>query len=101
MKLLEAVAYLSPRCGGQGECRDHHSHGFIFTSLVQGGGGSWPPKIATHAQSLGENPTAIPGLALYRRTTPTACLLATYEPSVTVFVQGRKRVNLGGDRLPL
>ena len=53
-------------------------------------------KIAAHAQSLGENPTAIPGLALYRRTTPTACFLATYEPSVTVFVQGRKRVNLGG-----
>ena len=53
-------------------------------------------KIATHAQSLGENPTAIPGLALYRRTTPTACLLATYEPSVTVFVQGRKHVSLGG-----
>jgi AraC-like DNA-binding protein len=53
-------------------------------------------KIAAHAQLLGENPTAIPGLALYRRTTPTPCFLATYEPSVTVFVQGRKRVNLGG-----
>jgi len=53
-------------------------------------------KIAARAQSIGENPTAIPGLALYRRTTPTACFLATYEPSLTVFVQGRKRVNLGG-----
>jgi AraC-like DNA-binding protein len=53
-------------------------------------------QIAAHAQLLGENPTAIPGLALYRRTAPTACLLATYEPSLTVFVQGRKRVNLGG-----
>jgi len=52
--------------------------------------------IAAHAQSLGENPTAVPGLSLYRRTKPTACFLATYEPSVTVFVQGRKRVNLGG-----
>lgn len=52
--------------------------------------------IATHAQSLGENPTAVPGLSLYRRTKPTACFLATYEPSVTVFAQGRKRVNLGG-----
>ena len=52
--------------------------------------------IAAHAQSLGENPTAIPGLALYRLTTPTACLLTTYEPSVTVFAQGRKRINLGG-----
>jgi len=53
-------------------------------------------KIATHARSLGANSTDIPGLVLYRRTTPTACFLATYKPSVTVFVQGRKRVNLGG-----
>ncbi len=53
-------------------------------------------KIAARAPSLGENPTGIPGLALYRRTTPTACYLATYEPSLTVFLQGRKLVNLGG-----
>jgi AraC-like DNA-binding protein len=53
-------------------------------------------KIAVHAQSPGEHPTAIPGLVLYRRTTPTACYRATYEPSLTVFVQGRKRINLGG-----
>ncbi len=53
-------------------------------------------KIAARAQSLGENPTAVAGLALYRRTAPTACFLATYEPSLTVFVQGRKRINLGG-----
>jgi len=53
-------------------------------------------KVAARAQSLGENPTSIPGLVLYRRTTPTACYRATYEPSLSVFVQGRKRVNLGG-----
>lgn len=53
-------------------------------------------KIAAHAPSLGENPTAVPGLALYRRTAPTPCYRATYEPSLTVFVQGRKRINLGG-----
>jgi AraC-like DNA-binding protein len=53
-------------------------------------------KIAAHAPALGENPTAVPGLALYRRTTPTACYRAIYEPSLTVFVQGRKRINLGG-----
>jgi len=53
-------------------------------------------KIAAYAQSPGANPTCIPGLVLYRRTKPTACFLATYEPSVTVFAQGRKRVNLGG-----
>jgi AraC-like DNA-binding protein len=53
-------------------------------------------KVAARTQLLGENPTAIPGLALYRRTSPTPCYLATYEPSFTVFLQGRKRVNLGG-----
>jgi len=53
-------------------------------------------KIAAHSPALGENPTAVPGLALYRRVTPTPCYRATYEPSLTVFVQGRKRINLGG-----
>jgi len=53
-------------------------------------------QIAAHAPLLGENRTAVAGLSLYRRTRPTACLLARYEPSITVFVQGRKRVNLGG-----
>ncbi len=27
----------------------------------------------------------------------TACYRATYEPSPTVFVQGRKRIDLGGE----
>ncbi len=53
-------------------------------------------KIAAHTPLPGENTTSVPGMALYRRTTPTACFLATYEPSLTVFVQGRKRVNLNG-----
>lgn len=53
-------------------------------------------KIAAHARALGGNPTLIPGLALYRREEPTACVHANYEPSFTVFVQGRKRINLGG-----
>ena len=51
-------------------------------------------KIAQHAQLSGETPTLISGLSLYRRTEPTACFRATYEPSITVFVQGRKRINL-------
>lgn len=53
-------------------------------------------KIAAHAHSIGENPTPVPGLSLYRRHEPTACVHANYEPSFTVFVQGRKRINLGG-----
>jgi AraC-like DNA-binding protein len=53
-------------------------------------------RIAAHAQSAGEHPTAIPGLVLFRRTAPSACYRATYEPSLTIFVQGRKLINLGG-----
>ena len=53
-------------------------------------------KIAAHAQMVGENATPIPGLTLYRRTNATACYPATYEPSLNVFVQGKKRVTLGG-----
>ncbi|HEY6384155.1 MAG TPA: AraC family transcriptional regulator [Candidatus Acidoferrum sp.] len=53
-------------------------------------------RIAQQAPSTGEHATAIPGLLLFRRTKPTACYRAAYEPSLTVFVQGRKRINLGG-----
>ena len=38
--------------------------------------------------------TDIAGLTLHRRTAPTAPCPATYEPSVTVIAQGRKRVDL-------
>jgi hypothetical protein len=53
-------------------------------------------RIGAYAQSPGEHPTAITGLTLFRRTAPSACYRATYEPSLTVFVQGRKLINLGG-----
>jgi AraC-like DNA-binding protein len=53
-------------------------------------------RIASYAKTAGEHLTAVPGLILFRRTTPTACYRATYEPGLAVFVQGRKRINLGG-----
>lgn len=52
-------------------------------------------RIAAQALSAGEHPTRIAGLALFRRTAPSPCYCATYEPSLTVFVQGRKLINLG------
>ena len=52
-------------------------------------------RIANLVQSPGEHATAVPGLVLYCRTTPTPCYRASYEPSLTVFVQGRKRIVLG------
>ena len=53
-------------------------------------------RIAGQAQAAGEHPTGIPGLTLFQRTAPSPCYRATYEPSLTVFVQGRKLINLGG-----
>ncbi len=52
--------------------------------------------IATHAPSPGAHQTDLPGLTLFRRTAPSPCYRAAYEPSLTIFVQGRKAINLGG-----
>ena len=53
-------------------------------------------RIAAHAPTVGEHLTAIDGLVLFRRTQATACYRAAVEPSLTVFVQGKKRMSLGG-----
>jgi AraC-like DNA-binding protein len=52
-------------------------------------------KIADRAIAEGDTLTEIPGLRLYRRSAPTACASAAYEPSLVVFVQGQKRINVG------
>jgi len=52
-------------------------------------------KIALFIGSAENRATEIPRLTLHRRTAPTAPCSATYEPSVTVIAQGRKRVDLG------
>ena len=53
-------------------------------------------RIHAITAKAGEHATAIPELLLYHRTTPTPCYRASYEPSLSVFVQGRKRIILGG-----
>ena len=52
-------------------------------------------KIALFMGPAENRPTDVPGLALHRRIAPTAPCSMTYEPSVTVIAQGRKRVELG------
>jgi len=52
-------------------------------------------KIAFFVGAAEKQVTAIPGLILVRRTSPTAPCSLTYEPGVTVIAQGRKRVELG------
>jgi len=52
-------------------------------------------KIAAHCASDGVLETLVPGLTLYRQSTPTACTSAAYEPRLIVFVQGQKRISVG------
>lgn len=52
-------------------------------------------KIAWFIGSSERHVTQIPGLLLARRTAPTAPCSGTYEPSLIVVAQGRKRVDLG------
>jgi len=56
-------------------------------------------KIAAHIPSDGKEATAVPGLSLYRKSAPTDCTSAAYEPELIVFVQGEKRINVGGTTL--
>ncbi len=51
--------------------------------------------IASHIHSQENLTTDIPGLQMFRRTAPTAPATATYEPSLAVVAQGRKRADLG------
>jgi AraC-like DNA-binding protein len=53
-------------------------------------------KIAAHTMNAGAHATAILGLTLYRRAEPSPCYPVMYEPSLNVFVQGRKRITLAG-----
>jgi len=52
-------------------------------------------KIALSIGSAEKRVTDVPGLTLYQRTSPTSPCSMTYEPTVTVIAQGRKRVELG------
>jgi AraC-like DNA-binding protein len=52
-------------------------------------------KIASFMGSEENRATDIPGVTLHRRIAPTAPCSMTYQPAVTLMVQGRKRVELG------
>jgi AraC-like DNA-binding protein len=53
-------------------------------------------KIATHAAGEGDSVTEIPRLRLFRRTAMTSCTSAAYEPSLIIYGQGQKTVQVGG-----
>ena len=51
--------------------------------------------ISARALGEGDTHTGIPGLRLYRRSEPSPCISAAYQPSLVVFAQGQKRINVG------
>jgi AraC-like DNA-binding protein len=53
-------------------------------------------KIGAHARHEGDTQTEIPALRLYRRTSQTSCTSAAYEPSLILYGQGQKHVQVGG-----
>lgn len=52
-------------------------------------------RIAGITGRSGEHTTAIPGVVLYHRDETTPCYRASYEPSLSIFVQGQKHIILG------
>ncbi len=53
-------------------------------------------KIAAHVNAEGPVATVVPGLGLSRRSAPSECYSAAYEPELVVFAQGEKHINVGG-----
>jgi AraC-like DNA-binding protein len=70
----------------------HSNHVFEARSALRA---TLARKIASFMGNAEKQATLIPGLSLYRRTAPTSPCSGTYEPGVTVMVQGQKRVDLG------
>jgi AraC-like DNA-binding protein len=56
-------------------------------------------KISAHIHLDAKEATCVPGLSLYRKSAPTECTSAAYEPELIVFVQGEKHINIGGTTL--
>jgi AraC-like DNA-binding protein len=52
-------------------------------------------RIAWQVHVEGAQATAVPGMSLSRRSEPSACASATYEPTLIVFAQGEKLINVG------
>ena len=57
---------------------------------------SFANRIGTHAHAEGDTITEVPGLRLFRRTSLTSCTSAAYEPSLIIYGQGQKTVQVGG-----
>jgi AraC-like DNA-binding protein len=54
-------------------------------------------RILRHLPAEGDHDTALPGLSFYRRDGFCEAVSALYEPSLSLVIQGRKRVVLGSE----
>lgn len=78
---------MQSRVSRQNDLREETRIEEIRAKLVHG--------ILSHMHIDGKYSTAIPGMSLYRRSAPTVCTSAAYQPELIVFVQGEKRINVG------
>lgn len=56
-------------------------------------------RCRAHAPQDGANPTAVEGVAVYRRSAVSAPASAVYAPSIFVVVQGRKQAQVGDETI--
>jgi AraC-like DNA-binding protein len=54
-------------------------------------------RILRHLPDTGDHDSAVPGLSFYRRDGVCSAVSALYEPSLSLVIQGRKRVVLGSE----
>jgi AraC-like DNA-binding protein len=52
-------------------------------------------RVAEYLPAEGTMKTEIPALSLHRHDSPRPCSALTYEPNLSVFLQGRKRLSMG------
>jgi len=53
-------------------------------------------QIRALTETEGDHATGVPGLNVHRRDIATNCYPGTYEPSLTIFAQGKKSISFGG-----
>lgn len=69
------------------------------TAAAEGAGGlvtALAGRVAALTPAEGANETSLQGLVLFRHVAPSPCYWTTCEPGLTLFLQGRKLIQLGG-----
>lgn len=54
-------------------------------------------RIEAIVGASGDYDTSYPGLTLFLKTAPSPCYMTSVEPSLSLFLRGRKRINIGSE----